>query len=165
MKNLILLLAISFLTFGITNAQSKGKEKIPKLSVEKFQDKAGKYVNKPVYIRGIADHVCKHAGKKMFLAGKDDDVTVQIFAGEIDRFPRELEGSKLKVKAIVKEELLGQEYLERWESHIKKEHSEGDDVCDTEMASFKAMKEKIEKSEKGYISSYYLVGISYEKIK
>ncbi|MDV7392430.1 hypothetical protein RZS08_13785, partial [Arthrospira platensis SPKY1] len=92
-------------------------------------------------------------------------ITVQIFSGEIERFPRELEGSKLKIKAVVKEELLGQEYLERWESHIKKEHSEGDEACETEMASYNAMKERIEKSEKGYISSYYLVGISYEKIK
>lgn len=164
MKNVILFLAISLFHIGIVNAQGKSDAEVPILKVEKFQDEAGKYVDKAVFVSGIADHVCKHAGKKMFLADEKEDITVQIFAGEIDKFPRELEGSKLMVKAVVKEEVLGKEYLERWEEHIKKDHSYGDDVCETEMESFKAMKEKIEKSEKGYISSYYLVGVSYEKL-
>lgn len=163
MKKVLVLLIISLITFTGINAQSKQKApKLPSFTVENFDQKAGKYIGKPVYITGTVDHVCKHSGKKLYIVNKNDD-KVEVLAGDIEKFPKELEGEDIKVKAIVKEERIDEEYLKEWETEIKSEHKDGSATCATEMAKIENTRAKMKKNKKGYVPIYYLEGISYEK--
>jgi hypothetical protein len=159
MKNVILFLIFSLITFGTVNAQSKKKVvKMPAFTVDNFEKKAEKFVNKEVYITGTCDHVCKHAGKKLQLVG-DKGTSIEILAGKIDKFPKELEGEDLKVKAVVMEEKIDEEYLKEWESYLKKSGT----ACETVMGQIKDARAKMKKNKKGYVSTYYLQAVSYEK--
>ncbi|MGE5355271.1 MAG: hypothetical protein ACM3PT_03465 [Deltaproteobacteria bacterium] len=163
MKNVIFLLTFTIFTIGAVQAQSKKKvAKLPSFTVENFEKKAEKFIGKPVYISGTVDHVCKHSGKKLYILGKNDE-KVEVLAGDIERFPKELEGEDIKVKGTVMEERIDEEYLKEWETEIKSEHKDGSATCATEMEKIKATRDKMKKNKKGYVPIYYLEGISYEK--
>lgn len=52
-----------------------------------------KFVDKTVNLKGRVVHTCKKSGKKMFLAGTDENKLVRIEAGDdISRFEESLEG-------------------------------------------------------------------------
>jgi len=52
-----------------------------------------KFVDKTVNLKGRVIHTCKKSGKKMFLAGTDENKLVRIEAGDdISRFEESLEG-------------------------------------------------------------------------
>jgi hypothetical protein len=163
MKKVIVLLIFSIFTIGAVQAQAKKKAvKLPGFTVENFEKKAGKYIGKPVFLSGTVDHVCKHSGKKLYIVGKNDE-KVEVLAGDIERFPKELEGEDIKVKAIVKEERIDEEYLSEWAKEIKSEHKDGSATCATEMKKIEDTRDKMKKNKKGYVPIYYLEGISYEK--
>ena len=103
MKNLSLIL--TFLVFGFIglNAQDNPVE-IATITVDEFQEKASAYVGQEIYITGICDHVCKHAGKQLQLVGSTPDITMKIKAGEkIGKFQKDIEGDNLKILGLVKE--------------------------------------------------------------
>ena len=161
MKNVILFLIISIFTFGSVNAQGKKKvAKMPTFTVENFDSNAEKFVTKEVYITGTCDHVCKHAGKKLVLVGSNGESKIEVLAGDIDKFPKELEGEDLKIKAVVMEEKMDEEYLKEWEAELKSSGT----ACETEMGQIKDARAKMKKNKKGYVSSYYLQAVSFEKM-
>ena len=60
------------------------------------------YLEKNIIITGRVVHTCKHSGKKMFLAGSDDNIFVKVTAEEgISRFEETLEGEMVKAKGIL----------------------------------------------------------------
>lgn len=160
MKNAILFLIFSIITMGYVNAQSKKAAKLPTFTVDNFEKKAEKFVNKEIYITGTCDHVCKHAGKKLQLIGEVEGNSIEILAGKIDKFPKELEGEDLKIKAVVMEEKIDEEYLKEWEAELKSSGT----ACETEMGQIKDARAKMKKDKKDYVSSYYLKAVSYEKL-
>jgi len=165
MKKVLVLLIISLITFAGINAQSKQKAaKIQVLNVENFEKKAGKLVGKEVYLTGTCDHVCKHAGKKLHLVGKNDTKVEIMATNKIGKFPKELEGEDLKVKGTIMMDKIDEEYLKEWEAEMK-DHHEGSSAesCENDMAKIKDMRAKMKKNKLGYVPVYYLDGISYEK--
>jgi hypothetical protein len=164
MKKVLVLLIISLITFAGINAQGKKKAaKIQVLNVENFEKKAEKLVGKEVFLTGTCDHVCKHAGKKLHLVGKND-TKVEIMASEkIGKFPKELEGEDLKVKGTIMMDKIDEEYLKEWEAEVKEHHKEGTENCENDMAKIKKMRDKMKKNKLGYVPIYHLEGISYEK--
>lgn len=159
MKNVLLLILIGFV--GIVSAQKAVKA--PVIKVDNFEAKAGKYVDKKVYLTGLCDHVCKHAGKKIHLVGKNDAM-VEIMAGDIEKFPKELEGEDLKVLCTVMEERIDAKYLDEWEKEVKQNHGEGTEECKNNVAEINKYRDQLKNSKKGYVPSYYAEAISYEKI-
>jgi hypothetical protein len=103
-------------------------EKALEASVDELLASPEKFVNKTVQLKGRVVHTCKHSGKKMFLAGSDEEVLVKINAGEkISKFEQTLEGEVVVAEGVLSSmEVEGQEH----------EHKEGEQ-CATEKKSKK----------------------------
>ena len=105
---------------GATDKTAETAE-IPFLALGEFDAKAGEFVNKEVKVKGIVDHVCKHGGKKIFLATDKGDVHIN---GE-ERFDESLTGSEIAFNGIVVEERIDESYCLKMEEDDIKSHSEG----------------------------------------
>lgn len=103
------------------NNQNKAKTvEIAQLNIPDFMEFGDKYVGKKISIEGLVEHVCKHTGKRMFIIGNTPEQRVQITAGKnIGTFDVALEGNKVKVQGIVKEKIVDEAYLLKWEQEIK----------------------------------------------
>lgn len=98
----------------------KKKAEFTEIDINKFGDESSQYVEKQVSMTGMVIHVCKHGGKKMHLIGENPDMPVQVMAGEgISEFPVELEGKKVKVYGVIKEEIITEATILEWEAEMK----------------------------------------------
>ena len=177
MKKILVLLiaAVVFVSCGDDSYSKKGSEKenvtagtevAAELTPDNFLDKAEELVEKEIVIIGTVDHTCKHGGKKMVIYGEDPDNMVKIFAaGDIDKFDVELEGDKVKVKGIVKEMRIDEDFLNDWEKEARDHHGENADELAEELKKIDAYRQKIKESEKGYLSNFSIDGYSYEVLK
>ena len=142
---------------------------------------ADAYINKEISVEAICTHICKHGGRKVFLMGSDDTKTIRVEGGKMGKFDQQCVNSILNVKGILKEERIGEEYLQKWETRlaakIKDKHGEGEAGCDTEkkargetakteeerIADFRTkIEERFNKTGKNYLSFYFIEAISYE---
>jgi hypothetical protein len=72
------------------------------VSVDSVLSNPELYLEKSIVITGRVVHTCKHSGKKMFLAGSDENIYVKVTAEEgISRFEETLEGEMVKAKGIL----------------------------------------------------------------
>lgn len=164
MKNFALLL-VAIVVFACNNTSPKNEEvkktevktEIATLNSDDLLTKISEYVNKEVAVKGTVVHVCKHGGKKLHLVGQNPDERLIVFATEeIGKFERELEGSDVVLKGIVREERLDEKYLEEWLAKATENHKDDEDKDDfhKEQEDIESMRAKIKASEKGYISKY-----------
>ncbi|HPD64083.1 MAG TPA: hypothetical protein P5050_01225 [Bacteroidia bacterium] len=95
----------------------KKQAKVTEIDINKFEEQAATLVDQQVSMTGMVVHICKHGGKKMFLVGDNPDNKIVVFAGEqISEFPVELEGKKVKVFGIIKEEIITEDTIRQWEA-------------------------------------------------
>ena len=109
-----------------TEPETEAVAEIIQVAVIDFPAEAEKLVGKEVFIEGTVIHVCKHGGKKMFIAGDEDpDIRIKITTdGEaVPAFQTDLEGSYVKVKGIV--DAIEVEVVE--EGEHEGEHEEDED--------------------------------------
>jgi len=168
MKKLSLLFLFVLFAGVSINAQDKEVSPIEDpvtITVDDFQDKAEELIGKQVYVTGTVDHVCKHGGRQLELFGKSDDVTMKIKAGKIKKFQKDIEGEDIKVFGVVNEKRIGEEYLIEWEEEVKKDHKPDEDEYKNSMKRINGLRDKINKSEKGYLSFYSIETESYEVVK
>jgi len=167
MKNLTLTLL--FLLIGTVSnfAQNETKpvEDPITITVDDFQDKAESLIGKQIYVTGTVDHVCKHGGRQLELFGKSDDVTMKIKAGKITKFQKDIEGEDIKVFGTVNEKRIGEEYLIEWEEEVKADHKPDEDEYKNSMKRINSLREKIKKSDKGYLSYFSIETESYKVVK
>lgn len=72
------------------------------VSVDSVQKNPEKYFDKTIAIRGRVIHTCKVSGKKMFLAGSDQENLIRINAGDnISRFDESLQGEIVIAKGVL----------------------------------------------------------------
>lgn len=72
------------------------------VSVDSVQKNPEKYFDKAISIQGRVIHTCKVSGKKMFLAGSDEQNLIRINAGEnISRFDESLQGEIVIAKGVL----------------------------------------------------------------
>lgn len=72
------------------------------VSVDSVQNNPSRYFDKTIAIRGRVIHTCKVSGKKMFLAGSDEQNLIRINAGDnISRFDESLQGEIVIAKGIL----------------------------------------------------------------
>ena len=126
------------------------------------------YKSGEVEVEGLCVHVCSHSGKKMFIVGDNPDDKLQIFTGDnMSVFPKDLEGSKLKVVGVLEEERIDMKYVEEWEAEISAEAKEQEGhSCSFEedMNKVKNVRQLVENSKKGYISKYTMTAKEFKKI-
>jgi len=180
--SLTLMLAISLLACNQQNKKSQADtESNPAadtVSIHELTTHASDYVGKTVLFTGIADHVCKMDGKKMFLVGADPDDRIKVTpGGKLPPFKVELEGSTVEVEGIVKELKIDESYLATMEQGLQKTtgkqmgvegaHEEGNkEMEQMEQANqLKALREQLEKSGKNHISIYSVEGMEVKEKK
>jgi len=84
---------------GCPEAKNNG---IIAISVDSVQKNPEKYLNKTIALKGRVIHTCKETGKKMFLAGKDDQNMIRVNAsGKIGRFDESLQGEIVIAKGVL----------------------------------------------------------------
>ena len=123
MKKLLSAFSALFMVFVITSCC-----KTTTITVENFKQEAPKFVDKEVTITGVANHICSHSGRKLFLVsenGGDDMVTV-FTNPDMKPFDRETIGKTYTVKGIVKiTQTIDNEYLDKWEEEVLAQITEG----------------------------------------
>ncbi len=109
---------------------SEVKTDIVEIALADFDVKAPELVGKTIQVSGIADHICKHGGKKVFLVS--DDANIHVTSDE--RFDEKIEGTEIVVTGIVKELIIDEAYLTKKEEasaeEHEKSHAEGEDHHD-----------------------------------
>lgn len=147
--------------------------------------KADSLTGKTVTVEGVCTHVCQHGGKKIFLMGSNDNITLRCEANEeIGKFNPDAVNNLVAVTGILEEDRIDEAYLVAWEERLKAEAAEkhGEDTeagCATEkknrgealeantpakrIASFRERIAKRQAEEgKNYLSFYHLNADQYE---
>lgn len=173
---------IFILAFSFSHADDGNRIKTDSLSVAEIKTNAAIYVDKEVSIIGIVEHVCKHGGKRLFLMGDNPKDRFKITAGsDVGAFNVELEGSEILVKGIVVERKIDEAFIDNWEVEIttdskpevaheghvdgKEEEENKDEIIAEALIKVNNMRDKLEKSDKDYLSFYSLECQSFIEIK
>lgn len=93
-------------TEAVENAATEvvAQKEVTTLSFEAFAERAGELVGQEVAMEGTVLHVCQHGGKKMFIAGDNEEIRVKLVpSDEMGVFNQELVGSTVKVKGFITE--------------------------------------------------------------
>lgn len=134
--------------------------------VEDILKDAEKNVDKEVVLKGFITHTCKHSGRRCFVMGKDQKTSVRVEAkGNIGGFNRELIGSEVIIKGILRENRLTKEYIDQAEEELKEKQGKAEgngETCDAEMNNIQSMREWMKANNKDYYSIYYIDGTEYE---
>jgi hypothetical protein len=121
-----------FLTFGILlllmvtcktgndNKTNPSEAKVIETTVDELMATPDKFVNQQVTFIGLADHVCRETGKKMFLVGTDPKNRIRVNTGDnMGTFDIALEGNNVTVTGKFVELRITEEYLKNWEAELK----------------------------------------------
>lgn len=121
------------------------------LYVEEILKNAEQEVGKEITLKGFVTHTCKHSGRRCFVMGNDQKTSIRVEArGNIGGFNRELIGSELVIKGILKE----------------KQGKEGNgETCDAELSNIENMRKWMKENNKDYYSIYFVEGTDYEVVE
>lgn len=139
------------------------------LYVEEILKDAEAKVGKEVTVKGFITHTCKHSGRRCFVMGNDQKTSVRVEAkGNIGGFNRELVGSEVAIKGILRENRLTKEYIAQAEEELKEKQSKSEgngETCDAEMNNINSMREWMKENNKDYYSIFYIDGTDYEVVE
>ena len=85
--------------------------------------------------------------------------------GNIGGFNRELIGSEVIIKGILREIRLTKEYIDQAEEELKEKQGKAEgngETYDAEMNNIQSMREWMKANNKDYYSIYYIDGTEYE---
>ncbi|MFO7827028.1 MAG: hypothetical protein R6V23_00285 [Bacteroidales bacterium] len=177
MKKVLGLLIVAGLMFSCGTKEKKNDEKSTEkesaaLSVDNIMADIETYIDKDVVVKGLVNHVCAHGGKRMFILGEDPDVALRVTPdNNLGVFEKELEGSTVIIKGVLKELIINQEYIDQLEKEIAEgvdnealhDHSGGDhdedeeaEVDSSKIKQVEQMKADIAESEKGFVAQYWI---------
>ena len=164
MKQILgIVLALAFFSCSGNRQQSGDKTEVYEL--DKLLSVADQELDKTITVMGYVTHTCKHSGKKCFIVGESQKISLRVEAeGEIETFTPDLVGSKLAITGILKEHQLSQEYIDELENDVKQlENQEGmEAACAAELANISDMRQWMKENDKDYYSLYYMDGLKYE---
>lgn len=179
MKKTLVFIAAVMLFFACSKNEKTEQEPIEnaieKISVADFSDKAETLLDKEIQIEGTVVHICKHSGKRVFIVDGNEEISVKIESEENSPgFKMELMGSKIAVEGKIEETRMTKDEIDEQEKEIlaeidaqKKEEGEDCVIEGTKLEHLedvKAMKEKMEKTGKPYVSFYFVRCKKYEEI-
>lgn len=152
------------------------------LQVDDVLAAADSLVGDTVTFEGVCTHICKHAGRKIFLMGSDDTQTIRIESASLGSFKPECVNHIVTVTGVVREDRIDEAYLQRWEAQLAartaEEHGNGGAAgCDTEkkarqenadtpegrIADFRArIAKRMADEGKDYLSFYHIDAVDYK---
>lgn len=138
------------------------------LYVEEILKNAEKEVGKEITLKGFVTHTCKHSGRRCFVMGNDQKTSIRVEAiGNIGGFNRELIGSELVIKGILRENKLTKEYIDQAEEELKEKQGKesNGETCDAELSNIENMRKWMKENNKDYYSIYFVEGTDYEVVE
>jgi hypothetical protein len=141
-----------------STANQGGKPAV--VALKDFEKEASKYVGKEIQVSGIADHVCKHGGKRLFMVADGADLHVE----SDTRFDEAIAGSSVTVTGIVEELRIDEAYLLKMEednikSHKNKEISPED--LEQKKENIKYYRDSMKTANVDHLSFYSLKYVSH----
>lgn len=119
MKKLIGLVILAVL-IGCGKSSEKTSAEVMKISVEDFLQKAAELKDKKVEITGMVVHTCRHGGKRAHIVGTEPEKRIKLeVVGDAPKFEKELEGKSILAEGIVRQLIIDEAYLAKWENDIK----------------------------------------------
>ena len=100
--------------------------------------------------------------------GNDQKTSIRVEArGNIGGFNRELIGSELVIKGILKENKLTKEYIDQAEEELKEKQGKesNGETCDAELSNIENMRKWMKENNKDYYSIYFVEGTDYEVVE
>lgn len=151
------------------------------LQIDDLLAGADSLAGKEVWIEGVCTHACKHGARKIFLMGSDDTQTIRVESGKLGKFDPQCVGSIVRVKGILREQRVDEDYLRSWEEQVRtqagEQHGTTAAGCDSEkkargetaatvegrIADFRhKIAERNAAEGKPYLSFYFVEAQSYE---
>jgi hypothetical protein len=175
MRKLILFIVLSLALFSCSgNKKSEAvadkdlsasvSTKIPTYELDKLLSVADRELDKTIRVVGTVTHTCKHSGKRCFIVGESEQVSMRIEAkGKIGGFNRELVGSLLKFTGVLKERRLSKEYIDEMEQNVelKKKEDGAAESCAAELSNINDMRKWMKDHGKDYYVIYYMDATDY----
>ena len=182
-KKVLGIVAIAAIMVSCANKEQKKEaccdKEGTKVTVDQVMADMQAYVDKDIVIVGTVNHVCSHGGKRMFIMGEDPEVAIKITPSEeIGIFEKELEGSHVIVKGILKELRIDEAYVVNLEKELAEgadneaihDHSGGEheeeyseaEVDSSKIHQIEAMRTQITESENGYYSQFWIEANKFE---
>lgn len=182
MKNLFLSLFVAMSIISCSNSgkkaeQNKGSKtevtNVEKsvVTVDEALNKAETLVNKVIFIKGDVSHTCKHSGRRCFIVGSSNDITMRVEAGgKINGFNRELVGTEIIVEGVLKESRVSEEEINKYEEKLKEtgklpEEDGSAETCAAERSNITKMRAWMKEHNKPYYATYYVNGIDFESVE
>lgn len=194
MKRIVLSLSRALLLCGVlagvacggnttkkSAAQTAAAEQSSVLEIDDLLAAADSLVGRSVTIEGVCTHTCKHGARKIFLMGSDDTQTIRVESGKLGKFDPQCVGSIVRVKGILREQRVDEDYLRSWEEQVRtqagEQHGTTAAGCDSEkkargetaatvegrIADFRRkIAERNAAEGKPYLSFYFVEAQSYE---
>jgi len=165
MRQLVLFAALAFALFSCSGNKNQAKTAEKKVELDQLLTVAEKNIDATVTVVGYVTHTCKHSGKKCFIVGESQKVSLQVMAeGEIETFSADLVGSKLAITGVLKEHHISEEVINQQEANVKLlENQEGmEEACAAELANIKDMRQWMKDHGKDHYVMYYMDGQKYE---
>jgi hypothetical protein len=193
MKSLFVAAAILAAGLMTTACSNKGNQQTQTeaeatpvvLTVDQVLAQGDSLVGQTISVEGVCTHLCKHGGKKLFMMGSTDKVSLRCEATpSVGRFSDDAINNEVVVTGVLVEDRIDEAYLLNWEEKIKADTDEkhGDNKeagCDTEkknrgesaeantpekrIADFRQRIAEREAAEgKAYLSFYHLDADSYD---
>ncbi|MCC8036744.1 MAG: hypothetical protein LIP02_01195 [Bacteroidales bacterium] len=175
------ILAVAMTACGNSNksdAQAETAE-AEALSVDALLVAPDSLVGQTITIEGVCSHLCKHGGRKAFVAGSTDGniIRCEATAEMGGYFPKETIHRPIRVTGVLVEERIDSTVVAQLEEQAKT-MSDCESGCETErkaqgqaelttladrVADYRAkIAERTEKEGKPYISFYYINSTNYE---
>ena len=138
------------------------------LQIDDLLAGADSLAGKEVWIEGVCTHACKHGARKIFLMGSDDTQTIRVESGKLGKFDPQCVGSIVRVKGILREQRVDEDYLRSWEEQVrtqaeKKARGETAATVEGRIADFRRkIAERNAAEGKPYLSFYFVEAQSYE---
>ena len=166
MKRLFLFSVVAvFALFSCSGNKQQVETAASAFEVDQLLTVAEQQVDETVTVVGYVTHTCKHSGKKCFIVGESQNVSLRVEAqGEIETFSADLVGSKLLITGVLKEQHISEETINELENSVKLlENQEGmEEVCAAEMSNINDMRQWMKDHGKDYYAMYYMDGLKYD---
>lgn len=126
MKKFLSVLAATLIVLVMASCNCN---KPTEVTVANFNTQAKSLVDKEVVITGVANHICSHSGRKLFLAeeGNDKDIVMVFTNPDMKPFDKETIGKTYTVNGIVKiTQTIDEDFLNKWEEEVNEQIAKGE---------------------------------------
>jgi len=165
MKKSVVLLVVALALCACTGNKKQAEAATTSFELEQLLAVADQNVDATVTVVGYVTHTCMHSGKKCFIVGESQNVSLQVMAaGEIETFSADLVGSKLAITGTLKQQHVSEESINELETSVKAlENEEGmAEECATELSNISDMRQWMKDHGKDYYVMYYMNGEKYD---